>query len=727
VVGEALQRWPQDPALLILQVDVAALLGERRLMETAIEQAAGVDTTWSWVLRSRAWRVLGDAERAVDAARTALQREPHDLPALVALAEALATQAEEATEEGPMIAVAEQARDTAELAVAQAPRRDDGYRVLVRLYRSGGPLESADELRDVARSLLEVAPDSRLYAFLAAQESLLQRRFEQALDRLLNLYQSDRTDAESLSLAITAWSQMQRLEDAERWLEDQRSRWPGDPTLLEQWARVLLERGEAERVIEELDRVRAAEPANQTATRILETALRSVGRGSEALQLAEARLGARPAGIRREVGLAALYAGERMAEPALEHLRWITEHADDGSLEFLIPALTICAGLPGEPAERDELLLALARAAIDGHRDAPLQVYGAAFLALARMDRLADGLFDDLARRAMASAPGGSDASMRGAWQWRRLAQLLVDEGQPLAASRMCRARLFAVAPLDSAARSLLALVTLASDASAGDQAERSLRLLLDLDARDQLPALGEEPQPLDLLEALYEASTMYSIVGDGAGADRLLQEVLQRDGDHAMALNNLGYLRLESGAAGADPQVAEWILAAAALEPEDSNVMDTLGWLRYKQGWLEDRVPPVDAPGAAGSPLQNAGAISLIRRAISLDDDPSAEVLDHLGDALYRAGDHAGAVASWQQAIGVLEDPVRQQLIRQNYFLIQSRIWGLLVTDPQALYDRDYGAVLERVRAKVRSIEDGGEPEVAATFSELPDESQGT
>ena len=56
----------------------------------------------------------------------------------------------------------------------------------------------------------------------------------------------------------------------------------------------------------------------------------------------------------------------------------------------------------------------------------------------------------------------------------------------------------------------------------------------------------------------------------------------------------------------------------------------------------------------------------------------------------------------AWTRAVATVEDASRQERIMQNLFLIQTRLWGLLVADPKALYDRDYLSLRDRVRAKI-------------------------
>ena len=266
-----------------------------------------------------------------------------------------------------------------------------------------------------------------------------------------------------------------------------------------------------------------------------------------------------------------------------------------------------------------------------------------------------------------------------------------MSDGRPAAAAVALRVRLWADDPLDPPARSALASVTLVADAAA-NQAPASIELINRLAARGWLPVMsgiqGDPGQP----EVLYHASIIYSMVGHEAGAVELLREAIPLAPDHAMALNNLGYTRLELGYQ--DPQTAAWIERAYELSPDDSNVLDTVGWLRYKLGQFDD---VEHSPGAA----------SLIERALDNAPDPEPEVLDHLGDA------------RWRRAVELLEDPDRRERMLQAYGLIQTRRWGLLIIDPSEMYERQLGVVLVRAREKLRELELGRDPGVASIFEE--------
>jgi tetratricopeptide (TPR) repeat protein len=707
--------WPGEASVQVLRVELAGLLGEPTLLEPALADAARLTQPWVSIVRSAALRAVGHHAGALEQAEAAAAALPREVRARLAVARSAYALAGAGGPEQTVLGHARRAEAAALAALELEPADEEAYSILGQLYQSGGALTDARQLARLRQRLLDTAPHSRAAALLAAQDAMAQRRPEEALDRLLAVYESDPMQEGVLESAITAWAQAGRLEDAERWLEARRAQRPGDPALLQHWVRVAMELQRFDAATSVVRDIAAAEPDHVVARQLHGALLAAQGRHVEAALVEEEWRLRRPLAPRRELALAIVYSRAQRVEDALRRLEWVD--TQEIGLEDRLTALAVAGDLRGAGPERDHLLLSLAQRTWDRFPEAPLQVYASALVALARLEALEDGRFDEVARRAIESAPGAADPTARGAIAWRQMAQSLVAAGQPLAAARALRVRLRAMAPLEPPARSQITLMALVADAASGGQAAQSLALLEELSARNALfVAMGDDTEPMTLLESIFETSNVYSILGDEAGADLLLREVVAR-GEMPMAFNNLGYLRLESGLAGAEPEVERYILEALRLMPEDASVLDTAGWLRYRQGRLTD---PEPAAAGEAPALEELGALALIRRAIERDADPSPEVFDHLGDALYRSGDVEGARGAWARAAGVLEDPRRRDETVQRLFLIQSRLWMLQVEDPRLMYDRDEGRLLERVRAKLRALEESKPPAVAATFAEL-------
>lgn len=121
----------------------------------------------------------------------------------------------------------------------------------------------------------------------------------------------------------------------------------------------------------------------------------------------------------------------------------------------------------------------------------------------------------------------------------------------------------------------------------------------------------------------------------------QLLQQALTLAPDEPVLLNFLGYAKLERGE---DLDAAEaMIRKASALAPDDASITDSLGWAVYKRG-------------------RTTEAIEILTRAAK-GDPTQAEIHEHLGDALYKAGNKFEARYAWSAALITAEDDVASRL----------------------------------------------------------------
>ena len=133
-------------------------------------------------------------------------------------------------------------------------------------------------------------------------------------------------------------------------------------------------------------------------------------------------------------------------------------------------------------------------------------------------------------------------------------------------------------------------------------------------------------------------AELAYAIALEFAGrnlqsdARSMYRLALQKNPEHGWSANNLGFALLEEQ--GPTEEATRLIELAFSKFPAESSVIDSLAWLRFKQGRILN-----DAAD---------GALVLIERAIAGDKDPSAEVLDHAGDINWKAGRTEQAINLW-------------------------------------------------------------------------------
>ena len=164
--------------------------------------------------------------------------------------------------------------------------------------------------------------------------------------------------------------------------------------------------------------------------------------------------------------------------------------------------------------------------------------------------------------------------------------------------------------------------------------------LLLDAGAgKDALAlydqALREAPGETDLL---YGRSLVHERMQDIASAEADLRRIIAADKDDARAMNALGYMltvhteRLD--------EARKLIARALELTPEDAAVIDSMGWVEFRQG-------------------RHKQALALLEKAFGKAKDP--EIAAHLGEVLWTLGDRERARQVWQGAL--TKDPEHRVL----------------------------------------------------------------
>jgi tetratricopeptide (TPR) repeat protein len=137
--------------------------------------------------------------------------------------------------------------------------------------------------------------------------------------------------------------------------------------------------------------------------------------------------------------------------------------------------------------------------------------------------------------------------------------------------------------------------------------------------------ALRQQPEDEALL---YDTAMAAEKLGKLADMERHLKKLIKLQPDNAHAYNALGYsladrnLRL--------PEAYVLIRKANELAPKDPYIMDSLGWVLYRQGKLQQ-------------------ALATLETAYGLKSDP--EIAAHMGEVLWRLGRREEARELWQQA----------------------------------------------------------------------------
>ena len=147
---------------------------------------------------------------------------------------------------------------------------------------------------------------------------------------------------------------------------------------------------------------------------------------------------------------------------------------------------------------------------------------------------------------------------------------------------------------------------------------------------------MAEQPTAHDFV---YDRAMVAEKLGRLDDMERDLRRVMVLKPDHAHAFNALGYTFVERGVRLDEAETL--ITAALAITPNDAFIQDSLGWLRFKQGKLDE-------------------ALEVLQRAYALRADP--EIAAHLGEVLWARGDREAATKLLRVAL--IESPNNESLV---------------------------------------------------------------
>ncbi|WGL62254.1 tetratricopeptide repeat protein [Pseudomonas sp. CW003PS] len=155
----------------------------------------------------------------------------------------------------------------------------------------------------------------------------------------------------------------------------------------------------------------------------------------------------------------------------------------------------------------------------------------------------------------------------------------------------------------------------------------------------------GLEQFPNDL-NLLYTRAMLAEKRDDLAQLETDLRYIIEREPEHAMALNALGYTLADRTTRY--QEAFELITKAHQLDPDDPAILDSLGWVNYRLGNLPE-------------------AERLLRQA--LEKFPDHEVAAHLGEVLWAQGKQREARRVWRDALEATPDSpiLRDTLLRLN------------------------------------------------------------
>ncbi len=127
----------------------------------------------------------------------------------------------------------------------------------------------------------------------------------------------------------------------------------------------------------------------------------------------------------------------------------------------------------------------------------------------------------------------------------------------------------------------------------------------------------------------LYDHALAADKVGKFDILEQNLQKLIRLRPRHAHAYNALGYSLAERGERL--PGALKLIKKAVELSPDDAFIMDSLGWIYYLMGNIQD-------------------GLNYLNQAYAARPDP--EIAAHLGEVLWVQGAESDAKKIWQSAL---------------------------------------------------------------------------
>lgn len=130
--------------------------------------------------------------------------------------------------------------------------------------------------------------------------------------------------------------------------------------------------------------------------------------------------------------------------------------------------------------------------------------------------------------------------------------------------------------------------------------------------------------------DILYQLAMAYDKMNRVADIETIMNEAIQKFPDDSQSYNYLGYafadrnIRLD--------EAIQLIQQALNLDPDDGNILDSMGWVYFRMGQIQE-------------------AVAYLEKAAAREENHPV-ILDHLGDARCLQGDSKTAVQCWKKAL---------------------------------------------------------------------------
>ena len=339
--------------------------------------------------------------------------------------------------------------------------------------------------------------------------------------------------------------------------------------------------------------------------------LQSMGRGKEALPILEKSIKKYPEDKRLRLTYARMLVEQnRMNDAKVQFSSLLQQYPEDDDLRFSLALVCLEAKAWDEAAGYLEELIARG-----AHVDS-------AHLNLGRIHEERDDPQSALDEYAQVG-PGTDFLTAQ-----LRQSDILISNGNAAEASkRLAEAR-------DSQPEYAIQLYLIEAETlTSNDHADRGWQVLSQ--------ALKQYPDDINLL---YTRAMLAEKRNDLAQMEKDLRSIIKREPENAMALNALGYTLSDRTTRYAEARAL--IEKAHSINPDDPAVLDSLGWVNYRMGNLDE-------------------AERLLRKA--LERFPDHEVAAHLGEVLWAKGQQSEARKVWAKALEQQPDsPILRSTLRR-------------------------------------------------------------
>ncbi len=486
----------------------------------------------------------------------------------------------------------------------RAAKRTDDPRVAERATKLAVWGREWDKAKEAADRWLEIEPDSGEARELLAQVLMRSDQTEgEALDQFASLVDNAEDREVVLNDIYILLSRESDRPAVLATLKGLQSRFPDEPQAHVNVARYLLQQNDRDAALIAVQQALEADPQHGEALLMRAQILSSQGKPAEGLSDIKTALDNDEGNLSLRIGYARLLADVGRYSEASEQLEYLFENAD-GNADVLLSI-----GLLALDSKRTDAAKRYLEALKDtgDHRD-QAHYYLARISdqqqdfeqAISYYEKVGEGDLYLSAQLRSAELYAASDQVDLGIERVRSLSSLLPDPAmQPI-------------------------LITAES------------RMLQDAGRNeDAFGVLSEGLQKYPLNgELLYARALAADRISDTDTLISDLNKLIEAEPDNANALNALGYFLADDNQRLDEAE--QYLERAMNLKPDDPAIMDSLGWLRFRQGNSE-------------------AAIRLLERAYELL--PDGEIAAHLGEVLWVSGDKSAARSIWDKALSLSPD----------------------------------------------------------------------